>query len=107
MSVQVVTTLNRFGAFAASLDRTVESALDMGVKTCIAVADPLTPVDTGRLRGDKTITKGSGVRTITWNAEYAAYQEFGTSRGVPARHFARSGMDAALPVIEAGLKGWP
>jgi len=107
MSIQVVVALNRFGEFAGTLDATLSAALDAGVKTCIAVADPLTPVDTGALRGNKTISGGSTERTITWNQHYAAYQEFGTSRGVPARGFAQAGADAALPVIQSRLGRWP
>ena len=107
MSVTIEVTLNRFGEFAGTLDSTLQAALDAGVQTCIATADPLTPVDTGALRANKSISGGGDSRTITWNQDYAAYQEFGTSRGVPARHFARSGADAAVPVIEAALGRWP
>lgn len=107
MAVRIVATLNRFPEFARSLPQVRERALDAGVAQCIATADPLTPVDTGALKGNKSIDAGAGSRTITWNQHYAAYQEFGTSRGVPARAFARSGADAALPVIAAELKGWP
>lgn len=105
--VTVTIPINRFGEFAGTLDETIETALDAGVVACIAAADPRTPVDTGALRANKTISGGAGERIITWNQHYAAYQNFGTSRGVPANHFAEAGADAALPVIEANLGRWP
>ena len=104
ITVQVLN--NRFGQLANSLDAALEAALDAGVKAATATADPLTPVDTGELRGNKTIERSPGSRTITWNQHYAAHQEFGTSRGVPAHGFAKAGADAAEPVISAGLAGW-
>ncbi len=107
MAVEIVVSLNRFGEFAGTLDSTLQTALDAGVKACIATADPMTPVDTGALRGNKSISGGGDSRTITWNQHYAAYQEFGTSRGVPARGFAKAGADAALPVIQSHLGRWP
>jgi hypothetical protein len=97
---------NRFAELAASLDTTLETALNRGVETCIATADPLTPRDTGMLVGNKSITGGGGTRTLTWNQSYAAYQEFGTSRGVSAKLFATQGADAANAVIGEELAGW-
>lgn len=106
MAVRVEVALNRFPELASTFDAAVERALDAGVQVCIATADPLTPVDTGLLRANKSITAGPGVRTITWNQHYAAYQEFGTSRGVSAKRFAATGADAAAPVIAAELGGF-
>lgn len=106
IDITVDVTSNILGRLASSLDGTLEAALDAGVATCIAVADPLTPVDTGALKGNKSIERGAGSRMITWNQHYAAYQEFGTSRGVPARGFAKAGADAASAVIAAELGKW-
>lgn len=102
MAVRIVATLNRFPEFARSLPAVRERALDAGVAQCIATADPLTPVDTGALRGNKVIDSGAGSRTITWGQSYAAYVELGTYK-MGARPFARPGADAALPVIAAEL----
>ncbi len=103
MSVSIEVSLNRFPQLAGQFDAMVEGARDAGVQTALATADPLTPVDTGALVANKTIERSQGQRTITWNQDYAAFQEFGTSRGVPANQFAAQGADAALPVITSHL----
>lgn len=102
MSVSIEVTLNRFPQLAGQFNPMVESALDAGVQTAIATADPLTRVDTGALRGNKTIERSQGSRTITWNQDYAAFNEMGTYR-MSAQPFAAPGADAALPVIESHL----
>ena len=101
----VVVASNRFPDIARGFNAKVEAALDAGVAVGIAAADARTPVDTGNLKGNKTIGRAPGFRSITWNAPYAAYQNFGTSRGVPANHFAEAAVDAATPVIQAGIAG--
>lgn len=106
MSVTIEVVYNRFGEFAGTLDSTLQRALDAGVLACIATADPLTPVDTGALRANKSISGGGDSRTITWNQHYAAYNEMGTYK-MAARPFAKPGADAAGPVIASVLGGWP
>lgn len=106
MAVRIVATLNRFPELARSLPQVRERALDAGVAQCIATAFSLARVDTGNMRSNVTTEKGAGSRTITWNAPYSAYNEFGTYK-MSAQPFARPGADAALPVIAAELKGWP
>lgn len=89
---------------AARLGDAVDDALDNAVATCIEVADPLTPVDTGALRANKSIERGNYSRTVTWNQDYAVYQEKGTVH-IPARPFAEPGADAAMPVLVSDLEG--
>lgn len=101
----IVVASNNFHALASGFSGKVEAALDAGVRVGIAAADPRTPVDTGALKGNKTIQRSPGFRSITWNQHYAVYQNFGTSRGVPANHFAEAAVDAATPVIQAGIAG--
>jgi HK97 gp10 family phage protein len=101
----VVVVHNTFNALAGRLDAGLEAALDAGLAAGIAAADSKTPRDTGMLVANKTIQRSSGFRSITWNQHYAAYQNFGTSRGVPANHFAEAAVDAATPVIQAGIAG--
>lgn len=103
--VQVSIVSNRFPALAGQFDAMVEDALDLGVLTCIEVADPLTNVATGALRADKTIERTPGQRTITWNRDYAAYQNSGT-RSMQGTQFANHGADAAGPVVIERLKGF-
>ena len=102
----IVVASNRFPALAAGFNVKVEAALDAGVRAGIAAADPKTPRDTGNLVGNKTIQRAPGFRSITWNAPYAVFQNWGTSRGVPANHFAEAAVDAATPVIQAGIAGF-
>lgn len=102
MSVSIEVTLNRFPQLAGQFDAMVEGALDAGVVTAIAVADPLTRRDTGALVANKTIEREAGGRTITWNQDYSAFQNSGTAF-MSGTHFANLGADAALPVIEAEL----
>lgn len=102
MSATIRVVVNRLPALAGHVDTTLETALDAGVAAAIATADPLTPVDTGALRANKSIEREAGGRTITWNQEYAAFNEWGTVN-MSARPFATPGADAAVPVIEAEL----
>lgn len=97
---------NNLGAIAATIQPFVEDTLDHGVVTLVEVADPLTPVDTGALVNNKTIAGNTGYRAVIWNQHYAAYQEFGTSHGVPANKFGATGADAAIEVIDSRLAGW-
>lgn len=102
VSLDIVVVSNRFGPIAASMQGIVNDALDNAVLALIETADPLTPVDTGALKGNKTIEATGESRTVTWNQDYAAYNEFGTVHMAP-RPFARPGIDAAEPVLLEGL----
>lgn len=100
VSVQVVTNL--FPQLASQFDPMLESALDAGTSACLATSQQLARVDTGRMRADVTIERGNGWRTMTWNAEYSAFNEFGTVN-MGAQPFAGPGADEAVPVIQAHL----
>ncbi len=54
------------------------------------------PVDTGRLKGSisSAVVESEKAVYIGTNVEYAPYQEFGTSRGVPGKHFLQFGATA-------------
>lgn len=97
---------NRLGELSASLSDLAEEALDHGVVTCLEVSGPLTPVDTGALKADVVIESGQGYRNVVWTRHYAGYQNFGTSRGVPAAGFANAGADAGLEAIDSHLAMW-
>lgn len=97
---------NRLGELSASLSDLAEESLDHGVVTCLEVSAPRTPVDTGALKANVVIESGQGFRTVHWTQHYAAYQEFGTSRGVPASGFATAGADAGLEAIDSHLAMW-
>lgn len=103
MAVIIHAAYNHLPALANLLESTLEEAMDAGVETFVQTADPLTPVDKGLLKDNKSIRKGKGRREILYNQHYAAYQEFGTSRGVKANLFATQGAAAAEPIIAARL----
>jgi len=100
--MQIVVVSNLFPGLAGQFDAMVEDALDIGVLTCIEAADPQTRRDTGALVANKTIGRGQGWRDVTWNQDYAAYQNDGT-RFMEGTQFANRGADAALPVIQDRL----
>ena len=95
---------NQFPRLVAQVDDRVNDALDVAVLTAIETADPLTRRDTGALVGNKTIERDAESRTIHWNQEYAAYQEFGTYK-MSGTHFASNGADAGIDRLQAELAG--
>ena len=101
-TISLVVDFNRFGAIANELGQKISDALDTAALTIVEVADPLTPVDTGALKANKTIERTSESVTVTWNQDYAAYNELGTIYMSP-RPFARPGLEAAEPVFLAAL----
>lgn len=102
--IDIIVKRNDFPRIAARLDQGVQDALDSAVLTTIETADPLTRRDTGSLVGNKTIDAGAESRTITWNQDYAAYQNFGTYK-MSGTHFADLGADAGIVRLEAELRG--
>jgi hypothetical protein len=54
-----------------------------------AMRRPLMPVDTGTLKNSMEAKEGENplVWIVQDGVEYGVFQELGTSRGVPARHF--------------------
>lgn len=54
------------------------------------------PVDTGRLKNSisHAVVEDEKAVYIGTNVEYAVYQELGTSRGIPGKHFLQFGATA-------------
>lgn len=76
-----------------------KSALEAGGKAGLAEAQNRAPVDTGYLKGQLyQQLSGKGVE-LGGKADYTIYQEFGTSRGVPARSFIRGGAEVAVKTV--------
>ena len=103
VAVSIVVDYNKFGAIAGHLQGGLNDALDTAALTIVEVADPLTRVDTGFLRANKSIERSDDGVTVTWNAEYAAYNELGTIHMSP-QPFARPGLEAAEPQFLESLK---
>lgn len=105
--VSVVVVSNRIPNVTPKLRAGAAAALNSGVMATIGYADPLTPVDTGLLKGNKTITNaapGALTASVTWNQHYGIYLERGTSRGIKPHRFAETGANRATPNLIAGLK---
>ncbi len=102
MTVSIVVDYNHFGRIASNMQGALDDALGTAALTIVAVADPLTAVDTGSLRGNKTIQRDASSVTVTWNQSYAGYVELGTVHMSP-QPFARPGLEAAEPQFLASL----
>lgn len=107
VNATIVVRFNKIPQVNPRLRAGAARALNTGIMTAIGYADPLTPVDTGLLKGNKTIvhaSPGSLSAAVTWNQHYAIYQEMGTRRGVRANRFAAQGSERATPNLIAGMK---
>lgn len=105
MSADVAVLFNRFPRIAGDIDARVVDVINRGILMAEAAAVPLVPVLTGALRNNRTTeyaTPGNYTATLTFNMDYSAMIHEGTAR-MPARPFARMGLDAAAPGIEADL----
>ena len=101
--ISIIVRLNDFASLANRLEGSLQDVMANGAMNVAAAADQKTPVDTGALRANKTIDVSSKGFTVTWNQDYAAYQEFGTSRGIAPQRFAAGAMDAVGPGIAQEL----
>lgn len=104
----------KFTSHRKEVEAAVHQALITGLNACGMVAETYakkeSPVDTGRLRNSiaHTVDKEEPAAYIGTNVEYAPYQEFGTSRGVKAKHFLRNAAQNHTPeyksILEDALK---
>lgn len=112
--------------FIEEMKRKVEAGLAALGETAAARAADVAPVDTGRLKNSiswATKDQNGGRDSdstplanpednevyIGTNVEYAAYQEYGTSRGITGKHFLQYGAnstfgDYAKTFLENALK---
>lgn len=105
MNVDVQVLFNRMPTIAQALQGGVVDIINRGILTAEAAAIPLVPVLTGALRNNRTTefaTAASPTATLTFNQDYSAMVHEGTAR-MPARPYARMGLDQAVPGVEANL----
>ncbi len=71
-----------------------------------STAAEVAPVDTGRLKNSisSAVVESEQTAYIGTNVEYAPYQEFGTSKGVPGKHFIQFGATAHQAEYKAMLE---
>jgi hypothetical protein len=106
VNATIIVRFNLLPGVTPKLRAGAARALNTGIMATVGYADPLTPVDTGNLKGNKTFdlaNPGKLVSQVTWNADYAIYQEMGTSRGVSAKRFAAGGAEQAQPALVAAM----
>ena len=107
IGVTVTKRFNHFPRIAREVRPRVATVLNKAIDDLSARADPRTPVDKGLLRANKRreyATPGNLRSRIHWLQHYAAYQEFGTSRGIAPRRFVRDSFEEVVPGIEAALQ---
>lgn len=107
MNVDIVVKFNHLPLVPAQLEQAAAEVTNRALQTVIAIADPLTPVDTGDLKNLKEITMaapGSQTGIVHWTVDYALYQDKGTVFIAP-RLFATTGAEHARPQWVAGMKG--
>lgn len=92
MSVTVTITSNKLPPMPAHLNAAVKDITKKALFDVVAIADPMTPVDTNHLRSAKEITETS----VHWLAYYAAYQNNGTVYIAP-KLFATTGAERVKP----------
>lgn len=86
----------KFTSYRQEVEDAVHQSVITGLNACGMVAETYAkkeaPVDTGRLRNSIShkVDKNEPAAYIGTNVEYAPYQEFGTRRGVKAKHFLRN-----------------
>ena len=100
--VTVTVNFNLVPGVTPKLRAGAAAALNSAIMATIGYADPLTPVDTGLLKGNKTIknaSPGSLSASATWNQYYGIYIERGTRRGIKPHRFAEGGAERAKPLL--------
>ena len=79
-----------------AMNEQVQAWLEAIGEDAAGTAADRAPVDTGRLKGSisSAVVISEKAVYIGTNVEYAPYQEFGTSKGIPGKHFLQFGASA-------------
>lgn len=92
-------TFNRFDEIAGKFEPIVQDGLVLAANNTLRRSRPLTPVRTGHLRNSAQIEISRLVVVVFWMAAYAAYQEFGTRRGIRAKLFATNSAELEMKAL--------
>lgn len=101
MEASIVIKLNKLPGMGARLRAADRDIRMKGALDIYAASLPMTPIDTGLLRGNVEATENG----VHWRQDYAAHQEFGTVRGVTPKLFARTAFERVVPEMIAAYKG--
>lgn len=98
---RIVKTFNNFERIAERFEPAVQDGLVLAGAGTLRRSRPLTPVRTGHLRNSAQLEVQRLVVIVFWHATYAAYQEFGTRRGIRPKHFATESAEQEMQALEA------
>jgi hypothetical protein len=91
-----VTIDSHVDEITAEMQTKINSWLEAIGQDAASTAANQAPVDTGRLKNSisHAVVEDEKAVYIGTNVEYAVYQELGTSRGIPGKHFLQFGATA-------------
>ena len=101
MDVKLVMTQNNFPRIAARFEPAVQNGLVLAGAGTLRRSRPLTPFRTGHLRNTAQLEVKRLFVVVFWMAAYAAYQEFGTRRGIRPKYFAKTSAEAEMASLVA------
>lgn len=104
-SLRLEIKYNKFPQIAKALPQAADDIQARTVFMLVQAADPITPVDTGNLKNNKTIDPGGGGKagSVHWHAPYAGFVNYGTRR-MPARPFIDQAVAQVWPLYVEAMK---
>ena len=101
-----VTIDSHVDEITAEMQTKINSWLEAIGQDAASTAADFAPVDTGRLKNSISHAVVEDAKTvyIGTNVEYAPFQELGTSRGIPGKHFLQFGATAHADEYKAMLE---
>ena len=92
---------NNFDEIAGRFEPAVQNGLVRAGAGTLRRSRPLTPYKTGHLRNTAQLEVQRLFVVVFWMAAYAAYQEFGTRRGIRPKYFAKSSAEQEMQELVA------
>ena len=87
---------NNFDQLAERFEPVVQDGLVRAGAETLRRSRKLTPVRSGHLRNSAQLEVKRLFVVVFWMAAYAAYQEFGTRRGIAPKYFATSSAESEM-----------
>ena len=102
-SMRLEVKYNHFPKIARAMPQQAEDVVARTVLMLVQAADPATPVDTGNLKNNKTITTGGLKGSVHWHAPYTGFVIFGT-RYMSARPFIPQAVSQVQPLFVEAMR---